>query len=85
MLDFYYVLLSDLDRDTYRFPAFGVPKHRIVVFDGTAPEKTGPKHGTKFGEPKKTLQTLRQAEELISTMCYFLTLTVIQVSGFWCT
>ena len=30
---------------------------RVVVFDGTAPEKTGPKDGTKFCEPRKMLQT----------------------------
>ena len=29
----------------------------VVVFDGTAPEKTGPKDGTKFCGPRKMLQT----------------------------
>ena len=29
----------------------------VVVFDGTAPEKTGPKDGTKFCAPRKMLQT----------------------------
>ena len=31
-------------------------KTRVVVFDGTAPEKTGPKDGTKFCAPRKMLQ-----------------------------
>ena len=30
---------------------------RVVVFDGTAPEKTGPKDGTKFCGLRKMLQT----------------------------
>ena len=29
----------------------------VVVFDGTAPEKTGPKDGTKYCGPRKMLQT----------------------------
>ena len=32
-------------------------KNRVLVFDGTAPEKTGPKDETKFCGPRKMLQT----------------------------
>ena len=39
------------------FPSLPTPFRWVVVFDGTAPEKTGPKDGTKFCGPRKMLQT----------------------------
>ena len=37
--------------------AFPSTLNWVVVFDGTAPEKTGPEDGTKFCGPRKMLQT----------------------------
>ena len=34
-----------------------IPVIWVVVFDGTVPEKTGPKDGTKFCGARKMLQT----------------------------